>query len=102
MQKGSFEMKPIRDPENAELNHLLAACDLHGKSVLEIGCGDGYFTWKYAQMVHRVVGLDPTGSLVGLARKKVRAAKALFLQGEGERIPFPSQTFDLAIFASSL
>ena len=30
-----------------------------GKSVLEIGSGDGRLTWRYADKVARVVGLEP-------------------------------------------
>lgn len=95
-------MKPIRDPERAELNHLVAACPLTGKKVLEIGCGDGTFIAQYAGMVHRVVGIDPQLSDVLVARRKARSSASLFIQGEGEGLPFPSQVFDIAIFTSSL
>jgi ubiquinone/menaquinone biosynthesis C-methylase UbiE len=95
-------VKPVRDPEGEELKHLTAACDLTGKTVLEIGCGDGRFTRQYAGMTSRVFGLDPLLSETRLASKGAKRNKAFFLQGHAEALSFPKQTFDIAIFASSL
>jgi ubiquinone/menaquinone biosynthesis C-methylase UbiE len=98
-------MKPIRDPERAELKHLVAVCPLSGKVVLEIGCGDGTFTRQYAPIAQHVVGIDPTASDVRQALNKIHSGRARnthFLLAEGENLPFPDQIFDVAIFASSL
>jgi ubiquinone/menaquinone biosynthesis C-methylase UbiE len=95
-------MKPLRDPEGAELKHLLAACELTSKVALEIGCGDGAFARQYARITRRLVGIDPVASDLQIAMKKARSKRLLYLQGQGEQLPFSSQTFDIAIFASSL
>jgi ubiquinone/menaquinone biosynthesis C-methylase UbiE len=95
-------VKPIRDPEGAELKHLVDACDMSGKQVLEIGCGDGTFTRQYAHLASGVIGIDPLISEVQIARGKARSASKNFAAGKGEELPFPSQVFDIAIFASSL
>jgi ubiquinone/menaquinone biosynthesis C-methylase UbiE len=95
-------MKPLRDPEGEELKHLKAVCDLTGKTVLEIGCGDGRFSRQYARLARRVVGIDSALSDLIVANEGVRRKKSFYLQGQGERLPFPNQAFDLAIFASSL
>ncbi len=96
-------MRPQRDPEGAELSHLLAACLLPAQSVLEIGCGAGQLTWQYAGLPRRVVGIDPAMSELRLARSHAAPApQASFIQAMGEALPFPSQTFDVALFASSL
>ncbi|MFZ2098561.1 MAG: class I SAM-dependent methyltransferase [Anaerolineales bacterium] len=95
-------MKPTRDPERAELNHLVAACPLHNLVVLEIGCGDGTFTRQYGRMAHSVMGIDPAMSDLVTAKKKAKSMKSNFIQGEGEGLPFPSQFFNIALFASSL
>ena len=94
-------MKPIRDPERAELNHLVAACPLTGKQVLEIGCGDGALTFQYARMTQGVVGIDPERSDLLVAKRKARFSTS-FIQCEGEGLPLPSQVFNIVIFASSL
>ena len=97
-------MKPIRDPEGAELGHLVAACELDGKVVLEIGCGDGKFTRQYAGMPARLVGIDPELNDLRVAKKrKIRPKPHLFFsQAKGEKLPFPAGSFDIAILASSL
>jgi ubiquinone/menaquinone biosynthesis C-methylase UbiE len=95
-------MKPLRDPERAELSHLKSVCDLRGKLVLEIGCGDGVFIRQYQRMAKRVFGIDPAFSELQLTGKKTGSSRLLFLQARGEDLPFASQAFDIAIFASSL
>jgi ubiquinone/menaquinone biosynthesis C-methylase UbiE len=97
-------MKALRDPEGAELNHLIKACELTGKRVLEIGCGDGKFIRQYSSMPKRVVGLDPEFSDLCIAHKLKPAStdQPYYLQANGEKLPFPDNSFDIVIFASSL
>jgi ubiquinone/menaquinone biosynthesis C-methylase UbiE len=93
-----------RDPEKAELKHLADACQLSGKSILEIGCGNGVLTWQYAQFPRMVIGIDPKAEALQEASRARPASRpeAFFIQAMGETLPFPAQTFDLVIFASSL
>ena len=98
-------MKPLSDPERAELSHLLGACPLSGKMALEIGCGDGSFSRQYAHFAHSVVGIDPLASEIKVAMNKsnLRRSRNLhFLQGKAEKLPFPDQSFEVVFFASSL
>lgn len=101
---GKTYKKYQRDPENNELKHLVAACRLSGKSVLEIGCGNGILTRQYAQLPRRVIGIDPNLDELKNATLALPASNSnmFFIQGMGEAIPFPSKTFNLVIFASSL
>ena len=95
-------MKALRDPEGAELSHLVKSCELTGKDILEIGCGDGKFTRQYAGMPGRLVGIDPEISDLYNAKENKGISNSFFIQSIGERLPFPSQAFDIVIFASSL
>ncbi len=96
-------MRPQRDPEGAELSRLLAACQLSDKSILEIGCGAGQLTWQYAGLPRRVMGIDPAASELRQAQSHAaRAPHIAFIQAKGEALPFRSQAFDVALFASSL
>jgi cyclopropane fatty-acyl-phospholipid synthase-like methyltransferase len=53
-------MTILLDPEENETRALLQyAVSFEGKSVLEIGCGDGRMTWRYADHAARVTGIDP-------------------------------------------
>jgi 2-polyprenyl-3-methyl-5-hydroxy-6-metoxy-1,4-benzoquinol methylase len=47
------------DPENNELRALTNIADLDGKNVLEVGCGDGRLTWRYARKTASVVAIEP-------------------------------------------
>ncbi len=93
-----------RDPESAQLKHLMAACQLSGKSVLEIGCGNGVLTWQYAHIPKGVIGIDPKAAelLEASRARPASRSETCFIQAMGEALPFPSQAFDLVIFASSL
>src|SRR5512147_2300985 len=51
--------------ETAALSRL--AGSLEGKSVLEIGCGDGRLTWRYAPEAARVAAIDPNGEKIAKA-----------------------------------
>ncbi len=53
-------MTILQDPEENETRALLKyAVSFEGKSVLEIGCGDGRMTWRYADHAAHVTGIDP-------------------------------------------
>jgi 2-polyprenyl-3-methyl-5-hydroxy-6-metoxy-1,4-benzoquinol methylase len=47
------------DPEGNETAALFDLVDLDGKDVLEIGCGDGRLTWRYAERTAHVTAIDP-------------------------------------------
>jgi 2-polyprenyl-3-methyl-5-hydroxy-6-metoxy-1,4-benzoquinol methylase len=47
------------DPEKNEINALLNLVDFNGQRVLEIGCGDGRLTQRYARMAKHVTAIDP-------------------------------------------
>ena len=58
------------DPEGEETSALFEfAVSLAGKRVLEIGCGDGRMTWRYAEQVAHLTGIDPKSEAIALARK---------------------------------
>ena len=63
-RKGPFEFFGVEiDTEwrsDLKWNRLADAIDLHGKTILDIGCGNGYYGWKMLDAgADLVVGLDP-------------------------------------------
>lgn len=98
-------MKPVKDPEGFEKKHLHAFADFGSADVLEVGCGDGRLTWKYAYATGQTFGLDPDFNELRLAwadcpadlRDRVHLARA-----DAYHIPFPINAFDIAILAWSL
>lgn len=59
------------DPENNETRALLDMVNFTGQHVLEIGCGDGRMTWRYADKAFHVTAIDPSAKQIALARKQL-------------------------------
>ncbi len=95
-------MRALSDPESAELSHLVAACQPPAKAILEIGSGAGQLTRQYAGLARQVAGIDPAASGLRQAQRDAPARHVSFIQAMGEALPFRSQAFDVALFASSL
>jgi len=100
-------MPIIKDQKGNEIATLNAMVELKDLKVLEVGCGDGRLTWRYAEKAAQVSAIDPDCEAIETARanlpKKLR-----------ERVHFYASTiedfakscsrckFDIAIFAWSL
>ncbi|HWP27210.1 MAG TPA: class I SAM-dependent methyltransferase [Xanthobacteraceae bacterium] len=63
-----------------------------GARVADLGCGSGVFSNLLQQAGYDCVGLDISPKLVALARRKYPAVS--FVEGDVERLPFPSASFD--------
>jgi len=97
--------KATKDPEQNETRHLRQFVDVTGKRVLEIGCGEGRLTWRYASASSLIVGLDPDKDALRVAtidRPSDLANKVHFVNTQAEHIPFHKEIFDIAILAWSL
>lgn len=57
------------DPELNEVRSLSHFTDLKGAQVLEIGCGDGRLTWRYAGETAHVIAIDPFEASIVKARQ---------------------------------
>ena len=96
-----------KDPEGIEAKHLHRFADFAGsprQRVLEIGCGDGRLTWRYANAAGRVTGIDLHADELRIAmvdRPNNLAGKIDFTRADAIRLPFARGAFDLAIFAWS-
>lgn len=96
-----------QDEQGTEIRHLLELVeDFAGKSVLEVGCGAGRLTWRYAGSAARVVGIDHNADEIARAAAEVPPA----LQDRVEFLarsvldyePVGEVPFDLAILSWSL
>jgi ubiquinone/menaquinone biosynthesis C-methylase UbiE len=94
-----------QDPEGKEKKYLHQFADFKNKRVLEIGCGEGRLTWKYASASTLTVGLDPDHAALHVARLDSPAdlrKHVHFTQADASRIPIAKETFDIAMLAWSL
>ena len=100
---------PVRlDPEEFEIKALFEAVGAFaGQHVLEVGCGDGRLTWRYAERAAHVTAIDAFAE--GIARARENLPGELQSRVEFRPIAFldfaatskPS-TFDIAILSWSL
>lgn len=94
-----------KDPEGLEKKHLQQMADLRSKRVLEVGCGEGRLTWKYAAAPALTVGFDPDHAALRVARADCPVnlnQKVRFAAASARNIPFAKETFDLAVLSWSL
>ena len=77
--------------------------DLAGKRVLEIGCGDGRFTYLDARETEYVLGVDPKRDEIQRARRDRPAELAKRVRFRAAKtISAPRRRFDVALFSWSL
>lgn len=75
--------------------------DLAGKAVIDIACGEGYYTRRLRQRgAARVVGVDISAKMIELARRQEADAPlgVDYRVGDGKDLPF-AEEFDLAFAA---
>jgi ubiquinone/menaquinone biosynthesis C-methylase UbiE len=93
-----------KDPEQHETKYLHKFADFTGKRVLEIGCGEGRLTWKYAKETRLTIGIDLDADALRVAiidRPSDVEDKVTFVCSQSEQLPFSKEKFDLAILAWS-
>jgi ubiquinone/menaquinone biosynthesis C-methylase UbiE len=93
-----------KDAEQNETKYLHKFADFTDQRVLEIGCGEGRLTWRYAKETRSIVGIDLDADALRVAtidKPSDLENKVFFSRGMSEQLPFSKETFDLAILAWS-
>jgi 2-polyprenyl-3-methyl-5-hydroxy-6-metoxy-1,4-benzoquinol methylase len=75
------------DPEGEETDALFDLVEIDGREVLEIGCGDGRLTRRYADRAAHVTGIEPFEDAIARARERLS-------QTPNERIEFRHVAFE--------
>jgi ubiquinone/menaquinone biosynthesis C-methylase UbiE len=94
-----------RDPEAIETAYLHKMAAVDDARVLEVGCGDGRLTWRYAGTTRHAIGIDLGSEHLVLARRScppVVSARVAFVQATALALPFRTGLFDGAMLAWSL
>ncbi len=71
-----------------------------GQSLLDVGCGTGYFTGRFVADGLQVSGVDPDPAMLDFARQAVDGAR--FVQADMLSLPFEDGQFDCVIAITSL
>lgn len=92
---GDFGRRYVLDPVMRERATAAAP-----SRVLDVGCGEGRFCRMLQAPGRRVVGIDPTSSLIAAAR--ARDAEGRYLRAIAEALPFAGGVFDVVVSYLSL
>ncbi len=91
------------DPTDPELAALLRLSEgIEGKRVLEVGCGNGRITRKYATQVSYVDAIDPNETKINRAKELAPSAEHVHYHSVALEDFQPTQPYDLIILAWSL
>ena len=97
---------PEDEPDRSAIqlyHHVLGPVDLHGRDVLEMGCGRGggcsYISRYYEP--RSVTGLDLSQRTISQCRRRYASTSLSFRQGEAEAMPFADWAFDVVINVES-
>ncbi|MFC0582765.1 class I SAM-dependent methyltransferase [Micrococcoides hystricis] len=80
------------DRDGIMWNRLQRLARWRGKTLLDLGCGSGYWLPKYHDAAE-VIGVEPDASLIGLARS--RPGGATVLSGSAEQLPLKDASVDV-------
>jgi ubiquinone/menaquinone biosynthesis C-methylase UbiE len=95
----------VVDPEGVETAALRQLAPMDGLRVLELGCGDGRLTFRYAHDAESVLAVDPDEDQIAkanAARPPDLAERVTFVACGAAEVDVPRRRFDLALFAWSL
>src|SRR3989344_6510943 len=71
-----------------------------GRRVLDVGCGSGWFTRRFAATGASVTGLDNDAAMLDYAR--TQDASIPYISGDMLALPFPDKSFDVITAVTSL
>ena len=98
-------MAVAHDPEEAETRVIHDLLDFSGTDVLEVGCGDGRLTWRYAGRTRPVLALDPDAAAIEQARTSLPEPlrpTVTFQVADMTSVELPAAAFDVAVCSYSL
>jgi len=86
------------------LDLILQIDQFKGRSILDIGCGDGFSTilfWDHSQC-SSLIGVDAAPHAIEVANANKKDRPIQFIVGDAQNLPFPDNNFDLVLIQSML
>lgn len=77
--------------------------DLRGKTVVDLGCGFGWFSrWAAEQGAESVLGVDLSENMIGRARADTQDSRIAYSIGDLSQLQLPSGAYDFAYSSLAL
>ncbi|HEX6527056.1 MAG TPA: class I SAM-dependent methyltransferase [Streptosporangiaceae bacterium] len=96
-QGGNIELYEVEnralDPDGHVLAAMRALAPWAGRTLLDLGCGSGYWLGRYGDEAAVVIGVEPDPRLLPLAAG--RDPRVRVLRGSAEHIPLEDQSVDV-------
>jgi 2-polyprenyl-3-methyl-5-hydroxy-6-metoxy-1,4-benzoquinol methylase len=93
------------DPEHAETRAMHTLVDFTGADVLEVGCGEGRLTWRFAEQARTVLALDPEASAIATAQASCPAPlrqKVTFQMADITTVELEPAAYSVVVLSWSL
>lgn len=93
------------DPEGSEVRVIHELVDFTEADVLEVGCGDGRLTWRYADQARSVLAIDPDPVKIERARASTPPSlrsTVRFVTADVTELDLSPSAHDVAVLAHSL
>lgn len=87
---------------DTHLSHLQRLTDIDGKSVIDVGCGQGDLVRALASLGADAIGVEINADKVAHADLLPKVANERYIVGTGEHVPVDSGSADLVTFLFSL
>jgi SAM-dependent methyltransferase len=89
------------DADRSDLDAYVAlASELDATTVVDVGCGTGNLAVRLAALGHTVIGVDPAGASLDIARGKPGAAEVTWIEGDATALP--RLAADLAVMTGNV
>jgi 2-polyprenyl-3-methyl-5-hydroxy-6-metoxy-1,4-benzoquinol methylase len=84
------------EPGDDHAYYLALADELEAEKILDLGCGTGLLTRAFARPGREIIGIDPSPTMLGYARRQPGADAVTWIDGDATTIE-PTADVDLAV-----
>ena len=92
----------ICDSDKTIVKTIINNLDIRGKTILDIGCGNGNITTQFSQNAKNIVGIDADEKMIDFAKKNYHMSNTKFCFSTWEGADFSTTNFDIILFILSL
>jgi SAM-dependent methyltransferase len=98
--RNTLDQAPSRDIYGIQgaAARIVANDDLSGRTVLDVGCGFGWFElYALDHDVGRIIGIEPEDRLLETARRHISDERAAFMVGSATALPLADESVDTVV-----